>query len=315
MSARAVRRRRRRRRKAYAIVTAALALLLAAGGGTALYLGVADASRAERFRERARADWGAIASEAGAVAEAIGSVSSPESLGEVAEKAAAMSGALDGLSARLDGRAPAGRGGISDSEKAAVAGLKSYVDMVHEIAVAGEEKAMAEKRGLLENRSRRARESVKSFLSEAEISSVTFPGAFYQAGAGMAGAFRPPDYAGDSERKAIHDTMTEFMRADVKDGDFEKIWSMLSSRMTYGLEYNKISKERLAANWGSMWGDKTPVDYYVSWRDINIPEPETATSVVIAYMSDGGPRAGTVRLVKEQGQWKIDTYPFTGFLG
>lgn len=300
----------------FALVAAVLVLLLAAGGGTALYLGATNASRADRFRRQARDDWSGLVAEARAVTSALDSVTSPETLDVVAEAAEGMADSLEEVAAGLEGeRTPAGYGAVSERQKAAVAELRSYVQKIIELSRVKEEKALAEQRGLLENRSRRARQSVDSFLSEADFVTVTMPGDFYHAGSGMARAYQPPDYAGDAERKAIYDTMNEFMRADVRDGDFEKVWSMLSSRMIYGLEYNRITRERLAANWKSMWGDKNPVDYYVSWRDINIPYPTTATSVVIAYMDDGGPRSQTVRLVKEQGVWKIDSYPFVGLLG
>ncbi len=304
------------RRRLFAVAAVTVVLALAVVGGTLVYVGAVDASRVNRFKDRARTDWGGLADDARSVARALGGVNSPESLDLVAERASGMSRSLDELGGRVGRQAPPpGYGQVAGKQKTAVADLKSYVDKVFELARIKEEQALAEQRGVLENRSRKALQSVNAFLYDADFLSVNIPGDFYQAGSAMANAYRPPDYASDVERKAIYDTMNEFMRADVKDNDFEKVWSMLSGRLIYGLTYNQITKERLVANWRNMWGDKTPVDFYVSWRDINIPYPTTATSVVIAYMRDGGPRTGTVRLVKEQGVWKIDSYPFVGLLG
>ena len=44
-----------------------------------------------------------------------------------------------------------------------------------------------------------------------------------------------------------------------------------------------------------------------------VPEPDRAEVQVIVYMEEGAPKFEKMRLVKEQGVWKIDSYPFIGW--
>jgi hypothetical protein len=89
---------------------------------------------------------------------------------------------------------------------------------------------------------------------------------------------------------------------------------MLSNRLYTGFAYFNVNKEKLMAGWTQAWGSKRPVNYYISRAQIAFPSPGNATTQAIAYVENGDPRIEEIRLVKEGGVWKIDSYPFVGWL-
>ena len=94
--------------------------------------------------------------------------------------------------------------------------------------------------------------------------------------------------------------------------DFNKVFSMISSRLKTGLDYYNITVEDYARYWSKAWDDDRPVDFFVKRSDLNFPEPDRAEVQVIVYMEEGAPSLEKMRLVKEQGVWKIDSYTFIG---
>lgn len=304
-------------RRRVALVTTAAAVLAAAAVLVAvLVLNRANAGRAERFREAASENWSMVGGLSEDVAVALLRVSSPEDLAAVAAASKGMSSGLEEIGRSLKGQAvPSGYSDIAESQKIALDALHLYTEKIEKLATGADQQMTRENTSVLESRSRKAKAAVERFLSEADFLDVVIAGDFYQSGKALGSAWQPPPYAGEEEAQAVYDTVSRFMEADIRDSDFDTLLSLLSSRMVAVLEYLGFTREKLQEGWLSSWGGKKPVDYYISRRNINIPFPETATVVAIAYLEGGGTRVETIRLVKEQGVWKIDNYPFVGWLG
>ena len=75
----------------------------------------------------------------------------------------------------------------------------------------------------------------------------------------------------------------------------------------------QLPKEVVRSGWRQLWGDKTPVDYYLSRPSINFSNPETATIRAVVYLEGNSPKVESLRLVKEDGIWKVETYPSVGW--
>jgi hypothetical protein len=305
----------RSRRRLLIIVTLALVMLLFLGGGLLLYLSRSNADKKEEFKESANVNWTKISDLAGQVGAALARVNSTTDLENVSRAAEDMTGQLTHISGSLDkARTPAAYEDLSAQQKDSIKDLKSYLEKVSELASRKDEKVLEDNRGILENRSRKAASSVSEFLSKADFLRLSLPAEFYRAGTALQNAWQPPPYANEAEAQTVYDTANSFMTADIKESNFPVIWSMLSNRLLTGFAYYNLTVDTIASGWRRAWGDERPADFYVSKRDITFTDPNTANVKVIAYLERGSPRIEKIRLVKEDGVWKVDSDPFVGWL-
>jgi len=303
-----------RRRLAIKVAVACIAIVLAAGTGFFLHRWIAGARARETFRREASENWDEIQSESEEVAAALEKVTSPSDLNDVADVSSGMRGFIEGILRELEGeQVPSDYQDLSRKQQTALEDLKAYTEYIEELSESGDEEMVESGRGVLENKSRRALSSVNEFMAVASFAKGRPVAEFYQAGSYLVEAWQPPSYADEAESMAVLDAATEFIKADIEDQDFNKVFSMISSRLKTGLDYYNITVEDYARDWTRAWGDDRPVDFFVKKRDLSFPEPGRAEVKAIVYMEDGAPRLEKMRLVKEQGIWKIDSYPFIGW--
>lgn len=297
-------------------VVALLALLVlgCVAGGLAWWC-AASRSRAERaFRERVSADWKGIAGRMNTLVDAMTRVANPGDLDAVEEGAGALAAGVAKVSNSLEKtRVPEKYREVAERERLALDSVGRYATVLGELS-AGDDRAVADGRAALESLASRAQEAVTSFTGSAPWLSVKLPGDLYQGGSTLQSAFRHMDPAAEAAARVVHDTVEAFMDADIHRHDLDTVWSMLSSRLHTGFDYFKITKEKLMQGWNDAWGSNKPVGYYVSAAQIDFSDPDTANVKVIAYVENGDPRIEEVRLVREGDAWKIDAYPFVGWL-
>lgn len=301
-------------RRSLLIIAAAVLVVLLASVGFLVYLNRLNANRVQEFKKSARDNWTNISKQADIVTASLAKVASTADLSDVSKAA----GQMEKLIASIDrshkkGPVPSGYGKLSEEQKAAIDALKSYLEEVGELASSADEKAFQENRGILENRSRKASSAVNKFLSNANFMRVNVSNDFYQVALAMETAWRPPINADDPEAQAVYDAANAFLSADIKESNFDKLWSLLSTRRIMALNQLQLPKEVVRSGWRQLWGDKTPVDYYLSRPSINFSNPETATIRAVVYLEGNSPKVESLRLVKEDGIWKVETYPSVGW--
>lgn len=295
-----------------AVVSVAVAGLLA-GGGYLVYTQVTNAARTNNFKSSAKAGWKEIELRSEAVVDALARVNSPDDLVSVAKSTSAMKDELDKIMKSIERAAvPAGYGDLAERQKAAVEDLGSYMDLVSKVAAAGKENVISENNGTLENRSRKAVSSVNGFLSGADFLKVQIPGDIYLAGPEMLNAWAAANQANDEAETAVYDAASAFVKADIKDQDFNVIWSMLSSRNMNNFAAYKVAEQVVKDNWQRSWGSVKPTSYYVSRSDIKMIDPNNAEITVTMHYDDQRPKTDIMTLVRENGAWKVDKYPFAG---
>ncbi|HEY5531800.1 MAG TPA: hypothetical protein VIK22_07350 [Candidatus Anoxymicrobiaceae bacterium] len=301
-----------RRRILIAVASVAVAGLLA-GGGYLLYTQVTDAAHTDNFKSSAKAGWNEIERRSETVADALARVNSPDDLVNVAKSTSAMKDELDKIANAIDrATVPAGYGDLAERQIAAVEDLGNYMELVSKIAAMGKENVISENNGTLENRSRKAVSSVNGFLSGADFLKVQIPGDIYLAGPEMLNAWAAANQANDEAESAVYDAASAFVKADIKDQDFNVIWSMLSSRNMNNFKAYKVAEQVVKDNWQRSWGSVKPTSYYVSRSDIKMIDPNNAEIRVTMHYDDQRPKTDVITLVRENGAWKVDKYPFAG---
>ena len=293
-------------------IAALLVILLVAGAVFLVFRGRADARDRKRFETEARRNWKKINSSSAEVASALEAAESAEDLEEIRAAAADMRGLLEEMTSTLG--SDSGPGGYEDLARMQIDALERldiYLTGIVEFASA-DAATVLEGKGLLEDKSRRAFSAVNEFLAEAPFDLERPVARFYQAPQTLVGIWTEPTDAQSADAEAAYETVAGFLEAD-KEQDFQKLYGMISSRLKTALDYYKVSPDDLARDWKRSWDNKRLVDYYISRNDVSLPQPDQALVKVVAYVDDGTPVIETVRLVREQGAWKIDGYPFVGW--
>jgi hypothetical protein len=298
---------------ALAIVVAAV-VLAGAATGSLLWLrhrSRANARKLDVYQLKVQEDWRKIASGATDVSAAIVAATNPSELPLVQEAAARMRADLANILTRARGDAPGGYE-LEEEEIEAIEALDSYLEMTEQLSTAGRDKILAD-RGLLENRSAGALSKVNEFLGEATFMNILIPGEFYQAGLTLQYAYEPPEDFNDPLKTEYYHIATAFLDADILDFNPDVLWSLTSTTRRTALELLGVSKEKFAADWRKAWGERVPVEYYLSRQDINPGDQNTAVLKVVVYLDDGSPVIEEIRLVLEPGGWKVEDYPFVGW--
>lgn len=297
------------------VLIAAIAVIVIGGvtAGVLVLLAHSHSQSVKAFKARTSADWREVAGSAGTVTAAMLRVTSPADLPPVAASASKMKDLVQGLASRLDKNGPpSGYADVGAKESTALASMGSYLGKIADVAGQASQDAAQENSQVLADLARKAQDDTNDFESSAQWVKASVPGDFYGGSVAMLAAFQPPKEL-DAERQQVYDTMQTFMNADIKQRNFDVIWSMFDSRLHTGFDYYKITKEKLADGWDKAWDGK-PTDFYISQSQISFPSPGNATVKVIAYFDTEGPRIEEFRLVNEGGVWKLDDDPFVGFL-
>lgn len=297
------------------IALIAVLVLGAVAGGLLWWRSESRQKSAQRYRTKTASEWTGLAGRMSAVTASLAKVSSPEDLAVVARDASAMKSEVERIAGerKKDG-APAGYEEVAQKETQALESLDRYLTLLVELASSGDGPQVLESRAAIEDRARQAQDRVTSFMTAAPWLNAKLPGDFYHAGAGLQAAFQPVDPALEAEAQAVFDTAKTFIEADIYRQDYDLLWSMLSNRLHEGFQFFNVTKDRLMEGWTKAWGSKRPVSYYLSRAQISFSDPDHATVKVIAYVERGDPKIEEVRLVKEGGVWRIDSYPFVGWL-
>ncbi len=306
----------RRRIIVFSIVIAILVALAASGiVEYFLYRARSNTASVKEYQETVASDWSKTVELSESVNADLAVVDSPDDLGNVASAAGLMRDELQRiLDAREKAPPPSGERKLAEAETEYLTSLNSYLEMVEELASGGDEKSIVEDRALLESRAAQALSNVNDFLANAEFIGDQISGHFFNAGESLANAFAPPEWQ-SAEEEVAYGIVNSFMNADIKEFNPDVLWSLSSSKRIEGLRLMGVTRENFAEGWIDAKGEeKHTVDYYVSRRGIVFTDPSTVEVDVVVYMEGGAPWNETVRLVREADGWKVEGYPFVGWL-
>ncbi|MBU4240156.1 MAG: hypothetical protein KKE79_00980 [Actinobacteria bacterium] len=296
------------------LITVSLLALLLVAGVTAFFWhrSRSNARRAEEYQQAVAGDWDKLARQSESVDAALTRVDSPDDLGNVAVAAGAMREELQRvIAAREKNPPPSGERDLERAETECLTSLDSFLEMVEELAGSGNEQDIVGGRALLESRAAQALSNVNDFIFKAKFIIAGISGTFFQAGL-LENAYRPPEWQSGNE-ELVYQIVSTFMDADIKQFNPDVLWSLASSKRIVGLGLMGVTRENFAGGWRKAWGEKHPVDFYVSRRDITFTDPNTVEVKVIVYLERGAPWIDTVRLVKEADGWKVEGYTFVGW--
>ncbi|MFH1149884.1 MAG: hypothetical protein V1748_05370 [Actinomycetota bacterium] len=300
-----------------AILISIIVVILLAAGAIAflVYRSYEHGRQVKDYKAALKADWKKISDRSSEVAAALDRISSPADLTAVAQAVSDFSGELAIVSGRSQrARAPAGYAELSEKETQVLKDLGSYAEMLEDLATKADENTIKQSRGTLEYRAGRAKSDFSDFIAESGFLKQEIGEDFFRGGAGLEAAYAGEDLASDQNKQEVYDLMSAVLTADVKNHDYGTVYSLLSNRLHTGFDYYKMTRERMIDYWPKAWGEHKPVDFFVSRRDIEFPDANTAVVKVIAYLDGASPMFEQVRLVREPSGWRVDSYPFTGFL-
>ncbi|MBU1672092.1 MAG: hypothetical protein KKF41_08350 [Actinobacteria bacterium] len=302
-------------RKAILITLIVVIVLTAGAIAFLVYRSYEHGRQVKEYKAALKADWKKISERSSEVAAALDRVSTPGDLQAVANATSEFSEQLAEVSGRSQrARAPAGYGELSEKETQVLKDLGSYADMLDELALKADENTIKQSRGTLEYRAGKAKSDFSDFVAKSGFLQQEIGEDFFRGGAGLEAAYAGEDLASEQSRQEVYDVMSATLTADVKDHDYATVYSLLSTRLHTGFDYYKMTRERMIDYWPKAWGENKPVDFFVSRRDMEFPDANTAVVKVIAYLDGAPPVIEQVRLVREPSGWLVDSYPFTGFL-
>lgn len=295
-------------------IVALIVVVIAAGlGGFFWWKSASDASSARKFKAAATADWKRISADADRVRTALLKATSKAELAEVDKQATAMRGDIASVTSRMKNGVPPAYKDAAAKAVTALGSIDRYLELVGELSTAASAADLQNNKGALDDRARQAQADVNDLTSSASWLKAGLQGDFFEAGAALQAVLIPVDPAVEAQKQAVNQALQTFMHADIFDRNFDIIWPMLDARLHLGFDYFKITKDKIVAGWDKAWGEHRPVNFYVSEPQITITGPGTATARAIVYVEHGETRIEEVRLVNEGG-WKIDSYPFVGWL-
>jgi len=296
-----------------ALIAAVVVVVLAGAAVLVWWLSDSRAEGVKQYKAKTSAAWKKISSKSGQIASALAHVSSKDDLQEVAIESYALKTYVDNLTGQQrDGSIPSGYRELAKSQAAALASLSAYLGNLSELATRQSSDSVIADLPSLQNDARAAQDAVNDFLSQAEWLGSQVEGDLYQAPQTLSAALQPQNQAQEAQRQVIYEALKTFIETDIYQHDFNRIYSMLSSRWTSRWEAAKITREQLVPVWKAAWGTNKPKSYYINKAQIAFPSPDRATVKTIIYNEDGTPLIKTVKLVNEGGTWKIDSYPFAG---
>jgi len=281
-----------------------------------LYRAMKNERIVKDFKASIRSDWEIIGDEANELEAGMSLTASPSDLPKLSKASDEMRHEVQGIIARRKQTStPSGYAEVLDRGETALASLDSYLGMVSSLTRSTNAETIGQNPSLLENRARRARSDMGDFLSDATFLKGSIPGDLFQAGSVIQDALEPPGNAvNEQEREDVYKAVDTFMTADIKNFETEVIWSLVSSRKNMALEMMGVTKETVLGNWRAAWGNDKQEDFFVSKSQIDFPAADSEGVKVVVYLEKGSPKIEHVRLVKEATGWKIDSYPFVGWL-
>lgn len=280
-----------------------------------LYRSYEHNRQVKEYKAALKADWKKISEKASNVAVALDRVSTPADLPAVAQAASDFSDRLAEVSGRSQrAKAPAGYTELSEKETVVLGDFKAYADLLADLASRADEGAIKQSRGTLEYRGGKARSDFSDFIARSGFLQQDIGEDFFRGGMGLEAAYAGPELANAQDRQEAYNLVNAVMTADIRDRDYDFVWSVLSSRLYTAFDYYKMTREHMIDTWPKAWGEHKPLDFFISKRDIEFPDANTAMVKVIAYRDGAAPSIEQVRLVREPSGWRLDSYPFTGFL-
>lgn len=297
------------------ILIVILILAVVAGGVVAffLYRGWSNERKVSDYKSLLRNNWNELKNKADQTVAALARVGSPAELDSVASAASEMKNAVDNIRRRGgEAKSPSGYRDITDSEKAALETLRGYLEMMANLATGKNANDIRANSPLLDNRARMAHGNVNDFLSKATFLRMSIPIDFFQAGTMLQNAFSGPE-SNREEIENVYETVNSFMTADIKDKNFDVIWGLTSTNRINQMVTFGATKEKLGQTWPVAWGSTQPREFSVSKNGIKFTDPSNAVVKVVVYMERGDPEMEDIRVVREPGGWRIDSYPFVGW--
>lgn len=302
------------RRQVLLVVVTAFLLGLLALVGFLIYVNRVNASRVKQFKKSAAVNWARISDQAQEVNQSLSGVASTADFADVSKAAGRMQKLLTDIGRSLaEDPVPRGYQELSDDQKDAIKALRNYLEKVNELALEDDKDDFQKERGILESRARQASAAVNKFLSDAAYIRANMANDFYEAAAALDRGWQAPRYAGSAEAQVVYDAANAFMSADIKEANMDKVWSMVSSTRKAALSQLNMTREAVIGGWRTLWGGRNPVEYKLNSSSIEFPADNKATIKAVVDFKDSSPSAETIRLVKEDGVWRIETYPFVGW--
>jgi len=301
-----------KRMRGWAPVALLLVLLLVISVWYFFYTQAEARKLLSKWEQRQNRDWGAIASYSLNLVTALTKFEGVSDFSSIGRVASAFEGKVEKASDNLQRCiVPSECKHEAEIEKRALQSLREYLELLASISYQGKDRFEQDK-GILDDRARRANENVNDFIATAKLEGIVFSADIYQAGEIISKSLYPQE--NDETREAVYQTVLKFMNADINEKNFDLIWEMLSSLKKRITDIFGLPREKFPEVWMEAWGKERPTSFYVSRASINFPDSQTAEVKVIAYYEKKKTQVKVVRLIKEGDSWKIDGYPFVGWL-
>lgn len=300
-------------------LTVVIVLILAAGAGVFLFLRWrTERNRTRDYKAALTQGWQSTGEMAGEMLVVMTRIETVQDLDKLAASAIAMRDEIGRFARKMSEMpAPGSMKEVDTAGNTALQSLDLYLQTVSKLASGKDQTQVESEMGVLDSRAIKASEDVGDFFTKAPFVRVTIPGDFYEAGEVLKGVFASQsNAANEQDRIDASDAVRRFMTADLVEKNFGVITSMLSSNRQLFMKALNMTPEQLPGIWAEAWGKDVPVEFYVSKSGTNLTDAEHGTVKVVVYYASkkNPPRTSEIRVVKENGEWKIDSYPFVGWL-
>lgn len=296
------------------------AAVVIGGGVTAflIYRNNLNERKIDDYESSVEEDWQVIVDSSESVIEVMSRLESPDDMDALNTEVKSMREVLReaGERARVN-PPPPGYEDVGEKEKKALEEIDGYLEKISQIAVSKDESFFEQETQILESRAKSARLAVTDFLDAASNLEQVFNGDFFLASELLTGAFlSPEELQNQREREEVYQTVETFMSNDIDDFNIDVIYSLISTRLRELFASINVTKEKLAENWTQLWDaeEDPPAAYYIDKKEIDFPQESQARVKVIVYRETGSPETEEIRVVREEDGWKIDSYPYVGWI-
>ncbi|MBN2169574.1 MAG: hypothetical protein JW738_10045 [Actinobacteria bacterium] len=260
-------------------------------------------------------NWNLIEEKAEGFTDALNSVKTVDDFKNLNSAAVDMRDSIEKFYEKENSKtAPYGMGDLKEKEMAVLGAMGNYLELVIEMADNAKVKSFNEERQLIESRARKAVGELNEFLEMADFLTITITADFFNAPGKIGDAITYRGDNADEQNQEILGALNSFMNADIKEINPDLLWDMASSNRKAAIQVFGGSKETMGAYRTAQWGSMVPTDYFIDQNSINITSPGVAMISVIVYVKDGSPMNAQVELVREPDGWKLDVYPFLGWV-
>ncbi|MBN1289874.1 MAG: hypothetical protein JXA49_09595 [Actinobacteria bacterium] len=274
-----------------------------------------QSSKKKEYESSLSRNWNFIEEKAKGFVDVLSTVKTVDDFTNLNSAARGMRDSIKDLREEEKSRsAPVGTGDLREKELAALDSIGKYLDLVAETADKSKVELFKEERHLIESRARKADADLNELLETADFLNVTISADFFNATGKMGDAINYRGEDADEHSAQALEALKTFMNADIKEINTEILWDMASSKRKAAIELLGGSRESMDGYRAAQWGTKVPADYFIDESSVNILSPGAAAVSVIVYVKDGSPMNAQVKLVLEPDGWKLDVYPFLGWV-